>query len=81
MNKSKLWTLIKYFVSIDFFAILSIKQNLKLKGKKSAGFQGIMSVLFILGLFVWGAPKLGKFFAGYLKTDVRVSDRPPDAPR
>lgn len=70
MNKSKLWTLIKYFVSIDFFAILSIKQNLKLKGKKSAGFQGIMSVLFILGLFVWGAPQLGKFFAGYLKTDV-----------
>ena len=31
MNKSKLLTLIKYFVSIDFFAILSIKQNLKTK--------------------------------------------------
>lgn len=39
MKKSKLWTLIKYFVSIDFFAILSIRQNLKTKGKNQQVFK------------------------------------------
>lgn len=60
MNKSKIWTLIKYFVSIDFFAILSIKQNLLKKGKKSAAFQGILALIVYLGLFIFLAPKLGK---------------------
>ena len=63
MNKSKLLTLIKYFVSIDFFAILSIKQNLKTKGKKAASFQGIAGILVFIVLFIYGAPKVGEFIA------------------
>ena len=68
MNKSKLLTLIKYFVSIDFFAILSIKQNLKTKGKKAASFQGIAGILVFLVLFIYGAPKVGEFIARNFQT-------------
>ncbi|WP_281703606.1 hypothetical protein [Parvimonas micra] len=70
MKKSKLWTLIKYFVSIDFFAILSIRQNLKTKGKRSASFQGVAGILFFVIMFVWGAPKLGRFLANNFQTTI-----------
>ena len=63
MNKSKIWTLIKYFVSIDFFAISSIKQNIFKKGKKSNAIQGIISILVYLFLYIFLAPKIGKFLA------------------
>jgi len=70
MKKSKLWTLIKYFVSIDFFAILSVRQNLKTKGKRSASFQGVAGILFFVIMFVWGAPKLGRFLANNFQTTI-----------
>ena len=70
MKKSKLWTLIKYFVSIDFFAILSIRQNLKTKGKRSESFQGVAGILFFVIMFVWGAPKLGRFLANNFQTTI-----------
>lgn len=69
MNKSKLLTLIKYFVSIDFFAILSIKQNLFNKGKKSNAVQGIISILVFLGLYIFLAPSIGKFFSSAIAND------------
>ncbi len=69
MKKSKLWTLIKYFVSIDFFAILSIRQNIKTKGKRAASFQGAMGIIFFAIMFIWGAPKLGKFLANNFQTE------------
>ena len=69
MKKSKLLTLIKYFVSIDFFAILSIRQNLKTKGKRSASFQGAMGLIFFAIMFIWGAPKLGQFLANNFQSE------------
>ena len=69
MKKSKLLTLIKYFVSIDFFAILSIRQNLKTKGKRAASLQGTMGLLFFAIMFIWGAPKLGQFLANNFKSE------------
>lgn len=69
MKKSKLFTLIKYFVSIDFFAILSIRQNLKTKGKRAASIQGSMGLLFFAIMFIWGAPKLGQFLASNFQTE------------
>lgn len=70
MKQSKLWTLIKYFVSIDFFAILSIRQNLKTKGKRAASFQGAAGIIFLAIMFIWGAPKLGKFLASNFQTAI-----------
>lgn len=70
MKQSKLWTLIKYFVSIDFFAILSIRQNLKTKGKRAASFQGVAGIIFLTIMFIWGAPKLGKFLASNFQTAI-----------
>ncbi|WP_313961596.1 hypothetical protein [uncultured Parvimonas sp.] len=70
MKQSKLWTLIKYFVSIDFFAILSIGQNLKTKGKRAASFQGAAGIIFLAIMFIWGAPKLGKFLASNFQTAI-----------
>ena len=67
MNNSKLWILTKYFVSIDFFAILSIKQNLlSKKGKKSAAFQGIIGLLTTFILIIFVAPVLGKNISSFI---------------
>lgn len=73
MNKSKVLTLIKYFVSIDFFAILSIKQNLFKKGKKSNAVQGIISLLVFLGLYIFLAPSIGKFFSTAIASDTTLT--------
>ena len=70
MNKSKIWTLIKYFVSIDFFAISSIKQNIFKKGKKSNAIQGIISILVYLFLYIFLAPKIGKFLANSINSPI-----------
>lgn len=62
MNNYKLWTLIKYFLSIDFFAFTSINQMFKKNSKKSTSFQGIFSILVYLFLFIFVIPKIAGNF-------------------
>lgn len=48
MNKSKLWTLIKYFICIDFYQFLSFKKNLFKKDKRGVAINNILQILIIL---------------------------------
>ncbi|MCI5997601.1 MAG: hypothetical protein PT934_05460 [Peptoniphilaceae bacterium] len=70
MNRFRLWILIKHFIAMDFFIILSIKRNLSKNGKKSAAFQGLLGLCMQALIIFLVVPRFGKLLGSMLNYSI-----------